>query len=87
MKMRQILIGIHLYVDDSETRRCKIWHERKRKEKVRWGRVLGALLLIGIFMVGLFNVFQYIEGTIKAFNQPLKKVEGESFVSKERKIK
>ncbi len=26
-------------------------------------------------MVGLFNVFQYIEGTIKSLNQPLKKVE------------
>lgn len=26
-------------------------------------------------MVGLFNVFQYIGGTIKALNQPLKKVE------------
>ncbi len=27
-------------------------------------------------MVGLFNVFQFIEGTVQAFNQPLKKVEG-----------
>jgi polyisoprenyl-teichoic acid--peptidoglycan teichoic acid transferase len=26
-------------------------------------------------MVGVFNVFQYIEGTIKSLNQPLKKVE------------
>jgi LCP family protein required for cell wall assembly len=26
-------------------------------------------------MIGLFNVFQYIDGTIKSLNQPLKKVE------------
>ena len=38
-------------------------------------------------MVGLFNVFQYIEGTIKAFNQPLKKVEGNhSFQGEKNKI-
>ena len=38
-------------------------------------------------MVGLFNVFQYIEGTIKVFNQPLKKVEGNhSFQGEKNKI-
>lgn len=47
----------------------------KTSKRVRWGRVISALLIIGIFMVGLFNVYQYIEGTIKALNQPLKKVE------------
>ena len=70
-----------------KTRRCKIWHERKRKERVRWGRVFGAFLLISILIVGLFNVFQYIEGTIKAFNQPLKKVEGtHAFQGEKNKI-
>jgi polyisoprenyl-teichoic acid--peptidoglycan teichoic acid transferase len=48
---------------------------RKKRKRVRWGRVFKALLLIGIFLVGLFTVFQYIEGTIKELNQPLKKVE------------
>ncbi|MFF2450522.1 LCP family protein [Neobacillus sp. NPDC058068] len=47
----------------------------KNRRKVRWGRLFGALLLIGIIIVGLFHIFQYIEGTIKAVNQPLKKVE------------
>lgn len=38
-------------------------------------------------MVGLFNVFQYIEGTIKAINQPLKKVEANrSFQGEKNKI-
>ena len=38
-------------------------------------------------MVGLFNVFQYIEGTIKVVNQPLKKVEGNhSFQGEKNKI-
>jgi polyisoprenyl-teichoic acid--peptidoglycan teichoic acid transferase len=38
-------------------------------------------------MIGLCNVFQYIEGTIKGFNQPLKKVEGtHSFQGEENKI-
>ena len=38
-------------------------------------------------MVGLFTVFQYIEGTIKAFNQPLNKVEGKhSFQGEKNKI-
>lgn len=37
--------------------------------------MLAALLLLGIFIVGLFHIFQYADGTIKAVNQPLKKVE------------
>ncbi|WP_308160332.1 MULTISPECIES: LCP family protein [unclassified Bacillus (in: firmicutes)] len=48
---------------------------RKKRKRVRWGRLFNALLLIGIFLVGLFTVFQYIEGTIKELNQPLKNVE------------
>ena len=34
-----------------------------------------SFFFIGIFIVGLFNVVQYVEGTFKAFNQPLKKAE------------
>ncbi|CAM3721633.1 LCP family protein [Mesobacillus thioparans] len=52
---------------------------KKKARKIRWGRVVGALLIIGIFTVGLFTVFHYIEGTYQAFNQPLKKAEAESF--------
>ncbi|WP_235846947.1 LCP family protein [Neobacillus soli] len=48
----------------------------RNRRKVRWVRVFGALLLIGIFIVGLFQLFQYIGGTIKAVSPPLKKVEG-----------
>src|SRR3954464_7691945 len=59
----------------------------KKKRRVRWGRVFGALLLISILIVGLFNVFQFIEGTVQAFNQPLKKVEGaHAFKGEENKI-
>lgn len=52
---------------------------KKKARKIRWGRVVGALLIIGIFTVGLFTVFHYIEGTYQAFNQPFKKAEAESF--------
>jgi LCP family protein required for cell wall assembly len=59
----------------------------KKKRRLRWGRLLGALLLISILIVGLFNVFQFIEGTVQAFNQPLKKVEGaHAFKGEENKI-
>ncbi|WLR57459.1 LCP family protein [Mesobacillus subterraneus] len=50
-----------------------------KRKKVRWSRVLMVLLIIGIFMVGLNTIFQYIEGTYKALNQPFKKAEAESF--------
>ncbi|MEW8987849.1 MAG: LCP family protein [Bacillus sp. (in: firmicutes)] len=53
--------------------------KEKRGKRVRWGRVFGALLLLGIFMVGLFTIFQYIEGTYKAINQPFQKAEADSF--------
>ena len=56
---------------------------KQRGRKVRWKRVTGALLLLGIFMVGLFTIFQYIEGTFKAFNQPFQKAEAESFQGEE----
>ncbi|WP_079508654.1 LCP family protein [Mesobacillus jeotgali] len=52
---------------------------KKRGRKVRWGRLVGALLIVGIFIVGLFTIFQYIEGTYKAINQPFKKAEADSF--------
>jgi LCP family protein required for cell wall assembly len=35
-------------------------------------------------MVGLFQIFQYIEGTIKTLNQPLKKVEGKQIFQGEK---
>lgn len=47
----------------------------KKKVRFRWGRIFGALFFIGIFMIGLINVVQYVEKTIKAVNQPLKKAE------------
>ncbi|GAM14693.1 LCP family protein [Mesobacillus selenatarsenatis] len=50
-----------------------------KRKKVRWSRVFLALLIIGIFMVGLNTIFQYIEGTYKAINQPFKKAEADSF--------
>jgi polyisoprenyl-teichoic acid--peptidoglycan teichoic acid transferase len=52
---------------------------KNRSKRVRWGRVFGALLLLGIFMVGLFTIFQYIEGTYKAINQPFQKAEADTF--------
>lgn len=52
---------------------------KKRDKRVRWGRVFSAMLLLGIFMVGLFTIFQYIEGTYQALNQPFQKAEADSF--------
>ncbi|WP_251032159.1 LCP family protein [Mesobacillus foraminis] len=48
---------------------------RKKRLKIKWGRIVAALLIIGIFWVGVVNVYQYIEGTVKGLSQPLKKVE------------
>jgi polyisoprenyl-teichoic acid--peptidoglycan teichoic acid transferase len=50
-----------------------------KRKKVRWSRVIMALMILGIFMVGLITIFQYIEGTYKAINQPFKKAEADSF--------
>ncbi|WP_071394312.1 LCP family protein [Bacillus tuaregi] len=47
----------------------------KKKRKIRWGRILCAFFFLGVFMVGLFHIIQYISETIIAFNQPLKKIE------------
>jgi polyisoprenyl-teichoic acid--peptidoglycan teichoic acid transferase len=47
----------------------------KKRRRIRWKRITTVLILFSIFLVGLFNIFQYIEGTIKTINQPLKKVE------------
>jgi LCP family protein required for cell wall assembly len=61
--------------------------KQKKRIRVKWGRVIGTLLLLGIFLVGLFTIFQYIEGRIKALNQPLKKVEANhSFQGEKNKI-
>jgi polyisoprenyl-teichoic acid--peptidoglycan teichoic acid transferase len=53
----------------------RVTESNKNKKKVRWGRVGSALLLIGIFIIGLFNVFQYVQGAINSLSQPLEKVE------------
>jgi polyisoprenyl-teichoic acid--peptidoglycan teichoic acid transferase len=59
----------------------------KKRKRIRWWRVLSALLLIGIFLVGLFNTVQYIENGIKAFNKPLKNAEAKhSFQGEKNKI-
>lgn len=49
--------------------------ETIKRKKVRWVRVTTALLLLSIFLIGLVNVFQFIDGTINKVNQPFKKVE------------
>nr|WP_263327299.1 LCP family protein [Neobacillus sp. Marseille-Q6967] len=61
--------------------------KEKKRIRVRWGRIFFALILLSIFIVGLFHIFQYIEGTVKTLNQPLKKVEGkDSFQGEENKL-
>ncbi|UOE57309.1 LCP family protein [Cytobacillus oceanisediminis] len=47
----------------------------RKRRRIRWMRVSAAILLLSIFLVGLFTIFQYIEGTVKKVNQPFKKVE------------
>ena len=47
----------------------------KKKRRIRWGRIIGAFFFIGIFLVGLFHIIEYINQTISALNQPLKKTE------------
>ncbi len=54
--------------------------QMNRKVRVRWGRVLGALFFLGIFVIGLLTVYQYIEKTVNTLNQPFKKVEEKHFV-------
>ncbi|GHI00010.1 LCP family protein [Neobacillus kokaensis] len=53
---------------------------RNRKVRVKWGRVVGAFFFIGIFMVGLFSIYQYVNKTVQSLNQPFKKVEEDHFV-------
>ncbi len=49
--------------------------------------MFGALLLIGIFVVGLSQIFQYIEGSINTLNHPLKKAEGkQTFQGEKNKL-
>lgn len=49
--------------------------------------MFGAFLLLGIFMFGLYHLFQYIEGTVNTIHQPLKKVEAkEAFKGEETKL-
>lgn len=43
----------------------------KKKRRIRWGRIFGAFFFLGIFLIGLFNVIQYISETIIALSQPL----------------
>lgn len=54
----------------------ELTRSEKNRRRIRLGRVFGALLLLSIFLVGLFHIFQYIQGTIETLNEPLKKVEG-----------
>jgi polyisoprenyl-teichoic acid--peptidoglycan teichoic acid transferase len=59
----------------------------KMRKRVRWRRVTTVLVLLSIFLVGLFNIFQYIEGALKTFNQPLKKAEAKySFQGEKSKL-
>ncbi|MEH7332627.1 LCP family protein [Neobacillus drentensis] len=59
---------------------------RKKRKRVKWGRVFGALLLLGILAAGIFQVFQYIEGTMQVMNQPLQKKEGKPSIQAEKKM-
>ncbi|ALC90890.1 transcriptional regulator [Bacillus sp. FJAT-18017] len=47
----------------------------KKRRRIKWMRVVAALLLLSIFLVGLFTIVQFLEGTIKKVNQPFKKAE------------
>lgn len=47
--------------------------------------MLGALVLFSIFLVGLMQIFQYIEGTIQTINQPLK-AKGTDFQGEKNKL-
>ncbi|MGG1679437.1 LCP family protein [Neobacillus sp. NRS-1170] len=58
---------------------------RKKRKRVKWGRVFGALLLLGILAAGIFQVFQYIEGTMQVMNQPLQKKEEKPSIQAEKK--
>lgn len=59
----------------------------KKRKRIRWTRVSAALILLSIFLVGLFTIFQYIEGTIQTINQPLKKAEANnSFQGEKNKL-
>ena len=66
----------------------KLAQTKKKRKKVKWGRVFGALLLVSIFMIGLFNVFQYIGGTAKnhSTNHLIKRKESYSFQGEKNKL-
>jgi LCP family protein required for cell wall assembly len=49
---------------------------KKKRKRVRWGRVFGVLLLLSVFIIGVYNVYQYVQGTLEANNKLFKNDKG-----------
>jgi LCP family protein required for cell wall assembly len=61
--------------------------KKRKRVRVRWGRVFGALLLLCIFIIGVYSVYQYIQGTVEANNKSFKNDKGNySFQGKNSEI-
>jgi LCP family protein required for cell wall assembly len=61
--------------------------KKRKRVRVRWGRVFGALLLLCIFIIGVYSVYQYIQGTVEANNKSFKNDKGNySFQGKNDEI-
>jgi polyisoprenyl-teichoic acid--peptidoglycan teichoic acid transferase len=61
--------------------------KKRKKVRVRWGRVFGALFLLCIFIIGGCSAYQYIQGTLEANNKSFKNDNGNySFQGKDSEI-
>lgn len=60
---------------------------KKKRKRVRWGRVFGALLLLWVFIMGVHSIYQYIQGTLEANHKSFKNdKENYSFQGKKSEI-
>ncbi|MEH7252660.1 LCP family protein [Neobacillus niacini] len=65
----------------------KLKQTKRKRIRVKWGSVFVALLLLVIFIVGIFTILQYIEETVKTLNQPLtKNKDNHSFQGEKRNL-
>jgi LCP family protein required for cell wall assembly len=46
--------------------------KKRKRVRLRWGRVFGALLILFLFIIGVYSVYQYIQGTLESNNKTFK---------------
>ncbi|WP_338788615.1 LCP family protein [Metabacillus sp. FJAT-53654] len=61
--------------------------KKRKRVRLRWGRVFGALLILFVFIIGVYSVYQYIQGTLEGNNKTFKNDQGNhAFQGKKNEI-